>query len=86
LRIALVGLIVYLLNIPFGYWRESVRKFSLKWVLAIHLPIPVIILLRIYSRIGFAFVTYPILVGAFFLGQLTGARVYRYRHKKGKEL
>ena len=30
---------------------------------------------KAYSEIGFAFYTYPILVGAFFLGQLIGAKI-----------
>ncbi|KOH43422.1 hypothetical protein NC99_37630 [Sunxiuqinia dokdonensis] len=45
------------------------------WWVYIHIPVPMVILLRIYSDIGFAFYTYPILVGAFFAGQLVG-RVY----------
>jgi hypothetical protein len=72
MKIVILALIVILLNIPFGYWRANVRKFSLQWVLAVHLPVPVIIFLRIYSDIGFALWTYPVLVGAFFLGQYLG--------------
>lgn len=72
MRIAVVTLIVFLLNIPFGYWRANVRKFSLQWALAIHIPVPVIIVLRIFSDIGFAWVTYVFLVAAFFAGQKLG--------------
>lgn len=72
MRIAVVTLIVFLLNIPFGYWRANVRKFSLQWALAIHIPVPVIIVLRIFSDIGFAWVTYVFLVSAFFAGQKHG--------------
>src|ERR1039457_5834125 len=82
MRLFYIASIVYLLNIPFGYWRENVRKFSLQWALSIHLPIPIIIIIRIYSGIGFKFITYPILVGAFVLGQLTGSRIYRLRAKR----
>lgn len=77
--VALVALIVFVFNIPFGYWRENVKKFSLQWALAIHVPIPFIILLRIYSGMGFQFITYPIMVGAFFLGQYLGAYIYKKR-------
>ncbi len=76
-----VTIIVFLFNIPFGYWRANVKKFSLQWVFAIHIPVPFIILLRIYSNIGFAFYTYPILVGAFFTGQFTGKYLYDRRRK-----
>jgi hypothetical protein len=82
MRLIFIAIIVYLLNIPFGYWRENVKKFSLQWALSIHLPIPVIIIIRIYSGIGFKFITYPVLVGAFILGQMTGALIYRRRVKR----
>lgn len=72
LKLSVVTLVVFALNIPFGYWRANVRKFSLQWVLAIHLPVPVIIVLRIFSGIGFAWFTYVFLVLAFFLGQKYG--------------
>jgi hypothetical protein len=82
MRLILIASVVYVLNIPFGYWRENVRKFSLQWALSIHVPIPIIVIIRIYSGIGFKFITYPILVGAFILGQLTGSRVYKWRVKR----
>lgn len=75
MKIAYVALLVFIINIPFGYWRSKVLKFSPQWFLAIHIPIPFIIILRIYSDIGFALYTYPILVGAFFLGQLIGSKI-----------
>jgi hypothetical protein len=56
-----------------------VRKFSLQWALAIHLPVPLVVLLRLNSGIGFHFVTYPVLIGAFFAGQQVGAMVQRSR-------
>jgi hypothetical protein len=71
----LVCLAVFAINLPFGYWRDATRKFSLSWVLAIHLPIPAVVALRVYSHIGFALLTYPLVVGSFFLGQFTGGRL-----------
>ncbi len=79
MKLILITITVLLFNIPFGYWRAGVKKFSLQWFLAVHLPVPFIIVLRIYSGIGFAFYTYIFLVGAFFGGQQTGAF---YRKKK----
>jgi len=70
----LVATIVFVLNLPFGYWRSRVRKFSWQWIVSIHLPVPMIIALRIYSGIGFQLISYPILIGAFFLGQYSGGR------------
>jgi len=74
IRLVVVALIVFMINLPFGALRSNVKKFSFLWFLYIHLPIPFIVLLRIYSDIGFAFYTYPILVGAFFTGQLVGKK------------
>jgi hypothetical protein len=79
MKISLVAIAVLIFNVPFGYWRANIKKFSLQWFLAIHLPIPFIVFLRIYSDIGFAFYTYPILVAAFYFGQLLGTKIYARR-------
>ncbi len=70
------ALLVILFNIPFGYWRANVRKFSLQWALAVHIPVPFVIALRLLGHIGFQFYTYPILITAFFLGHLFGKMIY----------
>lgn len=75
----LTALAVFVLNIPFGYWRGNEKKFSLRWALAIHLPVPFVIALRFIAHLGFRFVTYPVLVGAFFGGQYTGGMIYKFR-------
>ena len=83
MNLFLVTIFVFLFNLPFGYWRANVSKFSLQWFLAIHLPVPFIILARIFSNIGFEFYSYPILIAAFFLGQFTGGYFYSRRKKLG---
>ena len=70
-----VAPLVFLLNLPFGYWRASVRKLSRQWFLAVHVPVPLVIALRIYSGLGFKLISFPVIVGAFFLGQFVGGRV-----------
>ena len=40
---------VFFLNLPFGFWRAGVRKFSLPWFLAVHAPIPLVVGLRLGS-------------------------------------
>lgn len=70
-----VALLVFLLNLPFGYWRASTKKFSRQWMLAVHLPVPLVIALRIYSGLGWKLLSFPVLVGAFFLGQFVGGKV-----------
>ncbi len=76
-KLLIISLVVFVLNIPFGYWRAQVRKFSLPWFLAIHLPVPVIVALRIFSGLGFAWYTYVFMVLAFFLGQRYGGVLWR---------
>lgn len=83
MQLLIVSITVLLFNIPFGYWRVGVIRFSLQWILAIHLPVPFVILLRLYSDIGFALYTFPVLVTAYFLGQLTGTKIYNRRLESG---
>ena len=70
-----VALLVFLINLPFGYWRASVRKLSTQWFLAVHLPVPLVVALRIFSGLGWKLISFPVLVGAFFLGQFVGGRL-----------
>ena len=79
--LVLISLLVLAINIPFGYWRSNVKAYSLQWFLAIHIPVPFIIVLRLVSEIGFAWHTYLLLVTAFFLGQKTGSVVMKRLHK-----
>ena len=75
MKLIIIAAIILVINLPFGYWRGGQRKYSLKWIIAIHIPVPIIILIRIYSEVGFAWYTYPIFVAAFFAGQMVGARL-----------
>lgn len=83
MNLIFVTIFVFVFNLPFGYWRANVKKFSFQWALAIHLPVPFIIAARIYSDIGFAFYTYPVLVTAFFFGQFLGKYFYSRRKNLG---
>lgn len=80
-----VAIIVLLFNVPFGYWRAGVRKFSTQWILAIHSPVPFIIALRIFAGLGWRFITFPVLIGAFFAGQFLGGRIYEWRRSPSDE-
>jgi Kef-type K+ transport system membrane component KefB len=84
LKLLYISLIVFVFNIPFGYWRNNVKKFSLQWILAIHIPVPFIIGLRFLSGLGFQFITYPALVGGFFAGQFLGSKIHSWRMKNLK--
>jgi hypothetical protein len=71
----MVALGVFVLNLPFGFWRAGVRRLSPPWFVAVHAPVPLVVLLRYASGLGFQLATFPILVGAFFAGQLVGGRL-----------
>ncbi len=76
MNLILISIIVFILNIPFGYWRANVKQFSVQWFLAIHIPVPFIILFRLYSGVGFEPITYIVFFSAFLLGQLKGIRIF----------
>jgi len=78
-------LLTWLVNLPFGYWRASLRKLSFRWFLAIHLAIPFVIIIRLTLHLGFQLYTYPFLIAAFFFGQFVGARYYLQKHKNNQE-
>ena len=68
--------IIFLLNLPFGYWRGHVRPFSFPWILAVHLPIPLVIIIRMLGGVGWHVKTFPLLAGAYFAGQYLGGSLY----------
>ena len=72
---------VFCLNIPFGFWRAGVRKFSLPWFLSVHLPIPFIVGVRLVSGLGFHLSTFPVMIAAYLAGQYTGGALRRNREK-----
>jgi hypothetical protein len=69
--------LVFLMNLPFGYWRSRVRRFSMQWILAVHTPVPFVVACRILLGLGWHLVTFPVLIGAFFAGQFMGSRLQK---------
>jgi hypothetical protein len=63
-----------LINLPFGYWRAGVRKLSIRWFVAVHAAVPLVVGLRVVSGLGWRLATVPLMVGAYFTGQLLGGR------------
>jgi hypothetical protein len=72
-----VALAVLVLNIPFGFWRHGTRRFTLPWFLAVHLPVPLVVGLRVLSSLGWRFTTFPVLVASFFFGQFLGGKLHQ---------
>jgi hypothetical protein len=66
--------LVALLNLPFGAWRVTTTRYSLLWFLAIHVPIPLVVVVRLAMGYGYALV--PFLVAGAIAGQVLGARLF----------
>jgi hypothetical protein len=77
MRLAAIATVVFLLNLPFGYWRSRTRKFSWQWFVSIHLPVAIIITYQVASGMGFQLAALAVRIAAFFLGQLAGGRIGR---------
>jgi hypothetical protein len=69
------AILVFFINIPFGYWRSRVRRFSGRWIMAVHMPVPFVIACRLLLGLGWHLVTFPVLIGAYFAGQLAGGKL-----------
>jgi hypothetical protein len=85
MNILLLTVFTFIINIPFGYWRANVKKYSLQFFLAIHFPVALIILFRLLSGTGFKPTTLFFTVPAFFLGQFLGSKIYLFRKINGAE-
>ena len=72
---AIVALFAFtlLLNLPFGYARARTRKYSFRWFLYIHAPIPFIFIARTFSHIQIIYI--PIFVIAAVIGQILGGKL-----------
>lgn len=75
---------VLLLNVPFGFWRAGVRKFSLPWILAVHLPIPFVVAMRLLSGLGWSLASFPFVIAAYLTGQYLGAALRRAFPARGR--
>ena len=73
--LALAAAAIFLINLPFGFWRAGLRKFSAAWFVAIHAPIPLAIALRWGLGLPFRWSTLPLFVAVYFGGQVLGARL-----------
>ena len=80
--LVIAAIIVFAVNLPFGYWRAHVRRFSLQWILAIHAPVPLVVACRFLLGLGWHLITFPVLIGAFFAGQFAGSRLWRNRSQE----
>ena len=74
LAYALAIVATFVVNVPFGYWRAGVRKFSPAWFVAVHAAVPLVVALRYALGLPFRWAVFPLFVAAYFGGQTIGAR------------
>jgi hypothetical protein len=77
--ILIITFFAFLLNLFFGVLRAGTKSFSLKWFLYIHIPVLIIIPIRLQMGLGSWYILYLIAVS--FSGQYLGVLLGRY--KKG---
>lgn len=73
MKLLAVLLFTFLVNLPFGWLRRNEKKFTLKWWLYIHAPIPLIIVLRIWLKINPWWI--PLIIAVAVAGQVVGTRL-----------
>jgi len=75
------AIIVFFLAFPFGFWRAKSRFKSRDWMLAIHIPVLIIILMRIYNKwhyhIGFSWISLIYNIIAFMTAQYLAGLIYK---------
>ena len=54
-KLALAAVLIAAVNLPFGYWRAGVRKLSVPWFLAVHLPVLLVVGIRLLLGVPFVF-------------------------------
>jgi len=69
---------IFLINLPFGYFRAGYKKLSFMWFLFIHLPVPFVIYIRHFFGVELSWGLAPFLFGSYFLGQFLG-RIIRMK-------
>ncbi|MDP2156248.1 MAG: hypothetical protein Q8K68_00890 [Nitrospirota bacterium] len=73
MAIAIICIITFVLNLFFGYFRARERKFSFKWFLCIHLPIPLVAFARLYAQLDYGVI--PVFLIVAVAGQIIGGKV-----------
>jgi len=71
--ILILSAFTLLINLPFGHARAKTRKYSLRWFLYIHIPIPIIFVARTISHVEMKYI--PIFAVAAVAGQVIGGRL-----------
>ena len=81
-HVLLVAFLTFIVNIPFGYWRAKLKPLSKEWFLAVHLPVPLIVIFRLLFGVHLNIPTFIVFVVFFFLGQRLGILLNHFMEKK----
>ena len=73
LTILLIAALALIINIPLGYLRSKCRRFSIKWMLYVHLSVPLILAARLFTHTDATFILF--FVSAALAGQFIGGRL-----------
>lgn len=71
--LVMISSIALVFNMGMGCWRKTVRKYSWKWFLAIHLAVPLVFLLRTEAGLSISYI--PELVLFSVAGQMLGSKI-----------
>jgi len=70
--IVVIAVVAFLVNLPLGRWRSRCRKLGPAWFTAVHASIPLIVVLRIWRGVPWAWA--PFFVACAVAGQWLGGR------------
>jgi len=85
LRLTYTCIATVIVNLPFGYIRGGFRKLSFWWFVAIHAPVPIVIMIRKFHDLELSWILAPFLLGSFFIGQLLGRKLYTIKPYRKKD-
>lgn len=80
MRIIVVLAAVVIVTLPFGFYRAYTRKLSLRWFLAIHVPVALVFLARFEAHLSYVFI--PLTCLAFAAAQILGGLIGRWWIKR----
>lgn len=78
-RLAYTCIATIIINLPFGYWRGGLKKLSFFWFVAIHAPVPLVILVRKFHDLELTWTLAPFLLGSYFIGQFLGKMMFQVK-------
>lgn len=56
LKIILICIVCFVINLPFGMFRSRVQSYSILWFLSIHAPIPIAVIVRKSANLSWYYI------------------------------